>query len=61
MYRVSREVPEGEAGVTISAHTLEALERDMLLLRSLMDAGVDNWGGWDNAIETYHQYLEGDE
>lgn len=41
--------------VTISAEELEELRRDSLLLECIQDAGVDNWGGWDYALETFRE------
>lgn len=40
-----------EETVTISKKYLEQLERDSALLEALENAGVDNWSGWDDAME----------
>lgn len=38
------------------------LQRDSELLDALRVGGVDNWEGWDDAIEAFHDSLhEGDE
>ena len=41
--------------VTVSTKELEKLRRDSLLLECILDAGVDNWGGWDYALETFRE------
>jgi hypothetical protein len=33
-------------------------KRDLLLLTALQCAGVDNWDGYDNAIEIYEELLQ---
>lgn len=39
--------------VTISAVEYEGLRRDSLLLSCLENAGVDNWGGYEYAMEEF--------
>lgn len=39
--------------VTISATEYEGLRRDSLLLTCLNNAGVDNWDGYDYAMEEF--------
>jgi len=33
-------------------------QKQLLLLQCLRNAGVDNWDGWDFAIEEYNNRLE---
>jgi len=40
--------------VTISKKEYEELLDDSRLLNCLRNAGVDNWDGWDFAIEAYN-------
>ncbi len=44
--------------VTITKEEYQSLKEDSLLLRHLRAAGVDNWEGWDDAIEQFHEELE---
>jgi hypothetical protein len=37
---------------------IELLEKSDLKLQCLEQAGVDNWDGWDDAMEIYYEYLE---
>lgn len=39
--------------VIISKDKLEELEDDSKLLQAFFDAGVDNWDGYDYAIELF--------
>ena len=32
--------------------------KDQLKLRALEAGGVDNWDWWDEAMETYHEWLK---
>ena len=40
--------------ITISVKEYEELQDDSFLLNCLRNAGVDNWEGWDYALEEYH-------
>lgn len=40
-----------ELNITISKKEYESLLEDQKLLQCLQDAGVDNWSGYDYAIE----------
>lgn len=44
--------------IEISLEEYDALIADQNLLEALRNAGVDNWEGWDDAIDALH---EGDE
>lgn len=45
--------------VTITKREFEQLQKDSDLLNCLRNAGVDNWNGWDFAIEEYNE-LQGE-
>ena len=45
-----------EEEVTITAARLKDLEDSEALLVSLQNAGVDNWSGYDYAMELYQEY-----
>lgn len=45
--------PIGETPVTISEKEYQQLKDDSSLLHCLLNAGVDNWSGYDSAIEDY--------
>lgn len=47
--------------VTISRKEYEGLLDDQLLLNCLRNAGVDNWEGFDFAIEEYQATTESKE
>lgn len=48
----------GDGTVSISeAYYKELLEND-LLFTCLQNAGVDNWDGWDFAMEEFHSINE---
>ncbi len=48
--------------VTISRAEYEDLLDESALLNCLRNAGVDNWDGWEYALEEYQEYLQsGDE
>lgn len=50
------------ATVTISLEEYEDLLDESALLTCLRNAGVDNWDGWDYAMEAYEEYQQsGDE
>lgn len=42
-----------EETVTISKKEYDSLQEDMLKLRCLENAGVDNWDGYDFAMEEF--------
>lgn len=44
--------------VTISQEEYDELVDDQILLDCLRNAGVDNWEGWDFAIEQYQAILD---
>ena len=46
--------------VEISQEEYDQLIDDSLLLNCLRNAGVDNWDGWDFAIEAYQEQTESD-
>lgn len=49
--------------VTVDIDYLDRLEDDAAFLRALRGAGVDNWDGFDFAVELYEEgdtYDEGD-
>lgn len=45
--------------VTISVEEYEELQRDQRLLLALQNSGVDNWEGYEEAME-YLRFLEED-
>ena len=44
--------------ISISEEEYEALLNDSILLNYLQMMGVDNWDGYDEAIEQYNEILE---
>jgi hypothetical protein len=44
--------------ISISEEEYEALLNDSILLNCLQMMGVDNWDGYDEAIEQYNEILE---
>jgi len=42
-------------------HKLESYEDDMVFLTCLRNAGVDNWEGYDFAIEEYNSIMGNEE
>jgi hypothetical protein len=44
--------------IAISEEEYEALLNDSILLNCLQMMGVDNWDGYDEAIEQYNEILE---
>lgn len=50
-----------ETKISITLAEYDQLEKDSLLLNALRNAGVDNWCGWDDAIEEYREALGEDE
>lgn len=45
----------------VNAEELAELRRDAVLLNCLRNAGVDNWEGWDYALEAYQAIEEGED
>lgn len=45
---------ENKETVTISREEYEELLKDSELLSCLEACGVDNWSGWDDAIEMFN-------
>lgn len=50
-----------ETKISITLAEYDQLEKDSLLLNALRNQGVDNWDGWDDAIEEYREALGEDE
>lgn len=48
-------VNEADKTVTISMEEHNSLIEDQRLLNCLTAAGVDNWEGWDEAMEMFHE------
>ncbi len=46
--------------VTISEEEYKELLDNQRFLLALQNAGVDNWGGYDYALDEYHQEEEDD-
>ena len=44
-----------EETVTITKKEYDSLKDDSFLLQCLQNAGVNNWGGYDFAMEEYNQ------
>lgn len=44
--------------ISISEEEYETLLNDSILLNCLQMMGVDNWDGYDEAIERYNEILE---
>ena len=44
--------------ISISEEEYEALLNDSIFLNCLQMMGVDNWDGYDEAIEQYNEILE---
>jgi hypothetical protein len=49
-----------EGTVTITKKQYEGLLDDSDFLEALRQAGVDNWDGWDHAVEIQKEWLEED-
>ena len=47
--------------ITISEEEYETLLNDSILLNCLQMMGVDNWDGYDDAIEQYQEILQQEE
>lgn len=48
----------GDGTVTIQESEWNSLVDDSYLLSALRSAGVDNWEGWDDAIEIFNSFVE---
>lgn len=46
--------------VTITRKEYESLKEDAMFLEALQSAGVDNWGGYDYAIDIWDE-MKGEE
>ncbi len=44
--------------VTITEEEYQSLKEDARLLQCLRAAGVDNWEGWDDAIDIFNEEEE---
>ena len=44
--------------VCIRAEEYDALIADKLMLRALRGMGVDNWDGWDDAMDAFDRLME---
>ncbi len=44
--------------VTIPKKEYDSLVEDAFLLQCLQNAGVDNWEGWDYALQEFHNEAE---
>ena len=42
--------------VLINKDELDKLEQDSLFLQCLRNGGVDNWDGWDYAVDEFNQW-----
>ena len=47
--------------ITISEEEYDSLLKDSILLNCLQMMGVDNWDGYDEAIEQYNEIMEQEE
>jgi hypothetical protein len=54
--RMQNNIPSTEHTVMLSIKELESLQRDRRFLRALEAAGVDNWEGYEEALETAGRY-----
>jgi len=48
-------VKHKDGSITISGEAYEELQNDQKLLDALRAAGVDNWDGWDEAIDIFNE------
>lgn len=49
---------EEETEITISIKEYEQLQRDSCMLNCLEQAGVDNWQGYEDAIDIFKEHYE---
>jgi hypothetical protein len=47
--------------VTMSPDEYEELFNDSVLLNACRNAGIDNWDGWEFALEEYHNVIGNDD
>ncbi len=47
-----------EEQITISKKEFDSLQEDSLMLVALQNAGVDNWQGYDFAMDLFNEYKE---
>ena len=47
--------------VTITLREYQELRRDSAMLEALNNAGVDNWSGYDDALEEFTENYDDDE
>ena len=47
--------------ISISEEEYDSLLKDSILLNCLQMMGVDNWDGYDEAIEQYNEIMEQEE
>jgi len=47
--------------IILKPEEYEQLQKDSDLLNCLRNAGVDNWDGWDYAVDEYHEIYKDDE
>lgn len=52
---------EPDALITLTNAEYDELYKAQRLLEHLRAAGVDNWDGWDYAIESYQEEMGDDE
>jgi hypothetical protein len=46
--------------VTMTVAEYDNLYDDSILLNCLRNAGVDNWDGWEYAVEAYEEIMNGE-
>lgn len=61
MHFVMERMMSDDKKISISEEEYEALLNDSILLNCLQMMGVDNWDGYDEAIEQYNEILEQEE
>ena len=61
MHFVMESMMSDDKKISISEEEYETLLNDSILLNCLQMMGVDNWDGYDEAIEQYNEILEQEE
>ena len=61
MHFVMENVMDDDKKISISEEEYEALLNDSILLNCLQMMGVDNWDGYDDAIEQYQEIVQEEE
>ena len=61
MHFAMENVMSDDKKITISEEEYETLLNDSILLNCLQMMGVDNWDGYDDAIEQYQEILQQEE